>query len=163
MIHRRSSNLSFHVAQTPFIPGSQHQHGKINCNSHTVLRLHKGFHQLGHSLILPTKGQIPYSAGTRCPGSQQSICPIQNLLIPSWPHGSLHVHHFLCSLQMWPQRVYLLTRHAMDLMLTVPRTVLSSFQWWIDTQQVCTGIPFLPSSLDRPIIRHIPHRIGSTH
>lgn len=43
----------------------------------------------------------------------------------------------------------------MNLPLTVPIKVLSFLQWWTNPYQMCMGVHFLPSYLDKTIITNM--------
>ncbi|XP_043402628.1 uncharacterized protein LOC119566638 [Chelonia mydas] len=43
---------------------------------------------------------------------------------------------------MWLTSDYSLSRHRLDLILTIPSPVLASLMWWLDSDLVLSGVPF---------------------
>ncbi|KAG6925231.1 hypothetical protein G0U57_015111, partial [Chelydra serpentina] len=53
-----------------------------------------------------------------------------------------HARLRLRPLQSWLASVYWLARNSLERVLTLPRPVPDSLQWWFDPQVVCAGDPF---------------------
>lgn len=63
-------------------------------------------------------------------------------------HARLHLR----IMQKWLKSVYCPSCHLLEKLTHVPRSVLTSLDWWMDPARVCSVVPFAPTVLSITLI-----------